>query len=214
MNKLKTLLLTLVTLFAFTNVSNAFSLGGTYIEIGSSAVGAAFDGDFTNGADKSTGTLGKTAVTTHYGLGYMTSRDRKLGLDVGYMWHPGEAKLNTTSDNTNTDVTFKIADSTEYYISPMINITEDASLYVKYAWNESDLTVTGDVTKLSSMDGTTTAIGTVMSWGSNLYIRTEAGTIDYDKLQAKGLGTSIATTEIVNADPEVNYGKIAIGYKF
>ena len=64
------------------------------------------------------------------------------------------------------------------------------------------------------MDGTTTAIGTVMSWGSNLYIRTEAGTIDYDKLQAKGLGTSIATTEIVNADPEVNYGKIAIGYKF
>ena len=85
MNKLKTLLLTLVTLFAFTNVSNAFSLGGTYIEIGSSAVGAAFDGDFTNGADKSTGTLGKTAVTTHYGLGYMTSRDRKLGLDVGYL---------------------------------------------------------------------------------------------------------------------------------
>ena len=47
MNKLKTMLLTLVTLFAFTNVSNAFSLGGTYLEVGSSAVGAAFDGDFT-----------------------------------------------------------------------------------------------------------------------------------------------------------------------
>jgi hypothetical protein len=215
MNKLKTMLLTLVTLFAFTNVSNAASLNGVYLEVGSSAIGADFDGNHNDDdGDVSKGTLGKTAVTSHYGLGYMTNRSNKVGLDIGYMWYPGEAKVKATSDNTNTDVTFEISDSTEYYISPMINITEDASLYFKYAWNESDIKTTGDVTKLTSMDGETVALGTVMSWGSNLYIRTEAGITDYDNLTASGLGTNISTSVTVKADPTVHYGKIAIGYKF
>ena len=215
MNKLKTMLLTLVTLFAFTNVSNAASLNGVYLEVGSSAIGADFDGNHNDDdGDVSKGTLGKTAVTSHYGLGYMTNRSNKVGLDIGYMWYPGEAKVKATSDNTNTDVTFEISDSTEYYISPMINITEDASLYFKYAWNESDIKTTGDVTKLTSMDGETVALGTVMSWGSNLYIRSEAGMTDYDKLTSAGLGNTIGTDESVTAEPEVYYGKIAVGYKF
>ena len=98
----------------------------------------------------------------------------------------------------------------------MINITEDASIYVKYAWNEADVKVTGDVTKISSMDGNTVALGTVMSWGSNLYIRSEAGMIDYDNLSTKGLGTTggVPTTTSVTADPKIHYGKIAVGYKF
>ena len=53
-----------------------------------------------------------------------------------------------------------------------------------------------------------------MSWGSNLYIRTEAGMTDYDKLTSEGLGNTIGSDESVSATPEVNYGKIAIGYKF
>jgi hypothetical protein len=106
----------------------------------------------------------------------------------------------------------------------MLNITDDASIYIKFGQNSSDLNITGDVTKLSSMDGSTVAAGTVMSWGSNLYIRTEAGITDYDQLKVSGLGTScnasgsnagcVATTTTVTADPTVHYGKIAIGYKF
>ena len=215
MNKLKIMLCTLVAIFGFTTVSNAASLNGVYLEVGSSAIGADFDGNHNDDdGDVSKGTLGKTAVTAHYGLGYMTNRSNKVGLDIGYMWYPGEAKVKATSDNTNTDVTFEISYSTEYYISPMINITEDASLYFKYAWNESDIKTTGDVTKLTSMDGETVALGTVMSWGSNLYIRTEAGITDYDNLSASGLGTNISTSVTVKADPTVHYGKIAIGYKF
>ena len=215
MNKLKIMLCTLVAIFGFTTVSNAASLNGVYLEVGSSAIGADFDGNHNDDdGDVSKGTLGKTAVTSHYGLGYMTNRSNKVGLDLGYMWYPGEAKVKATSDDTNTDVTFEISDSTEFYISPMINITEDASLYFKYAWNESDIKTTGDVTKLTSMDGETVALGTVMSWGSNLYIRTEAGITDYDSLTASGLGTNISTSVTVKADPTVHYGKIAIGYKF
>tara|TARA_B110000259_G_scaffold147907_1_gene166793 strand:+ start:719 stop:1381 length:663 start_codon:yes stop_codon:yes gene_type:complete len=220
MNKIKTMLLTIVAIFGFTTVSNAFSLSGAYLELGTSAVGVEMSGSHNdNDGDISVGSLGKTAVTTSYGLGYMTSRSNKMGLDAGYLWTPGEAKFKATSDDTATDVTFEISDSTEYYISPMINITEDASVYLKFGWNESDIKTTGDVTKLNSMEGTTVALGTVMSWGSNLFIRTEAGMTDYDSLTAKGLGPVATTGRIgtdvsVKADPTVHYGKIAIGYKF
>jgi hypothetical protein len=53
-----------------------------------------------------------------------------------------------------------------------------------------------------------------MSWGSNLYIRSEAGMTEYDKITSKGLGNTIGSDEEVTANPELYYGKIAVGYKF
>jgi len=227
MNAIKSAVFGVLASFALITSSYAASLSGAYLEVGSSAIGVELDGNHndTNGT-VSTGQLGKTAVTASYGLGWMIGKGGKLGLDVGYMFTPGEAKLTTSSDHAQSagDVTFEVSDSTEYYLAPMLNITDDASLYLKYGVNSSDLNITGDVTKLSSMDGTTVAVGTIMSWGSNLYIRTEAGMTDYDKLTVSGLGTScnaagnnagcVATTTKVTADPTVHYGKIAIGYKF
>ena len=215
MNKLKTILCTIVAIFGFTSVSNA-AMNGLYLELGSSAAGVAIDGSATDTGSNSTtvGTVGKTAVTVSYGLGYMTSRDNKMGIDVGYMWTPGEAKMKRTSDDSGSDVTFELSDATEYYIAPMLNITDTASIYYKFGKNSTDVKTTGDVRKITSMDGDTQAIGTVMSWGSNLYIRTEAGMTEYDKLTSEGLGTTIGTDESVSATPDVHYGKIAIGYKF
>ena len=217
MKSIQSALFGILATFALITSSNAASLGGVYFEVGSSAVGVELDGNHndTNGT-VSTGQLGKTAVTGSYGLGYMLGKSNKLGVDLGYMFTPGEAKLTTSSDHSQSagDVTFEVSDSTEYYIAPMLNITDDASIYIKFGQNSSDLNITGDVTKLSSMDGSTVAAGTVMSWGSNLYIRTEAGMTEYDKLTSQGLGNTIGTDESVTATPEVHYGKIAIGYKF
>ena len=216
MKNLKTMFGVLVILSGLTTTSNAAGIEGLYFEVGSSAAGVAIDGNATDTGSNSTsvGSVGKTAVIAHYGGGYMTNRSSMLGLDVGYMFTPGEAKIARTSDDTGSDVTFEISDSTEYYLAPMINISEDASLYLKFGWNDADIKTTGDVTKLNSMDGDTIAVGTVMSWGSNLYIRSEAGMTEYDKLTASGLGSTIGTDETVTATPEVYYGKIAIGYKF
>ena len=216
MTKLKLVFGTIVILFSLTTVSNSASLNGLYLEVGSSAAGVAIDGSATDTGSNSTtvGSAGKTAIIAHYGAGYMTNRSSMLGLDVGYIFTPGDAKVKRTSDSSGSDVTFEISDSTEYYVAPMVNISEDASLYLKFGWNSSDVTTTGDVTKLSSMDGDTLAVGTVMSWGSNLFIRSEAGMTEYDNLSAKGLGNTIGTDEEVTASPEVYYGKIAIGYKF
>ena len=155
-------------------------------------------------------------MTASYGLGYMTDRSKKMGLDFGYMWTPGEAKISRTSDGSGSDVTFEISDSTDYYVAPMINITEDASLYLKFGWTESDVKTTGDVKKITSMDGTTVAVGTIMSWGSNLYIRTEAGMTEYDTLKFTGLGSAggVSASETITATPDVHYGRISIGFKF
>jgi hypothetical protein len=220
MNNIKGLLFTVIALFALTNVSNAAGIGGVYLEVGTSAVGSELDGKVVETAstpnETSTGQVGKTAVTTSYGLGFMTDRSRKVGLDVGYMINPGSAKIKSDTTQGGGEVTFEITDSTDYYLAPMINITEDASLFVKFGKAKSDLKIVGDVTKLNSMEGDTLALGTVMSWGSNLYIRTEAGKTKYDGLKVVGLGTAggVAATTTVTADPTVHYGKIAIGYKF
>ena len=216
MKTIKSALFGFIALMALTSTSSSFSLNGVYLEASTSAAGVAIDGSATDTGSNSTtvGSVGETYASVSYGLGYMTNRSKKMGLDVGYMWVPGEAKLKRTSDGSGSDVTFEISDSTEYYFAPMINITEDASLYVKFGYNDSDVKTTGDVDKITSMDGETIAIGTVMSWGSNLFIRTEAGMTEYDKLTSKGLGNTIGTDESVTATPDVHYGKIAIGYKF
>ena len=201
--------------------ANAASLSGLYLELGSSAVGVEMDGNFNDDdGDISYGTVGKTAVTGSYGLGFMTSRENPLSLDLGYTWSPGDAKIKATSDDSNTDATLEVSDATEWYVAAMANITEDASVYFKYGGNDADITVTGDINNPGGLSGTTVALGTVMSWGSNMYIRTEAGITDYDQISATGKGTSaeneggIGTDVKVTADPTVHYGKIAIGFKF
>jgi hypothetical protein len=110
----------------------------------------------------------------------------------------------------------EVSDSTEWYIAAMANMAEDASLYFKYGGTDADITVTGDINDPGDLSGTTVALGTLMSWGSNMYIRTEAGMTDYDQISATGKGTTggVPTSVKVTADPTVHYGKIAIGFKF
>jgi len=217
-NTLKGMLFAVSAMFALTTVASAGPLNNVYLEVGGSAVGAIAEGSSNDAQSATTtGAVGKTATTADYGIGFMSNRDRKMGFDIGYIVTPGQAKISHTSDSaTATKVSLDISDMTQYYIAPMINITEDASIYVKFAQNSTDLTVVGDVNKISSMDGDTIAVGTVMSWGSNLYMRTEAGQTEYDTLKFTGLGTAggVLTTETVTVTPKVNYGRIALGYKF
>ena len=214
---MKKLLISVLASLFVASYANAASLSGVYFELGTSAVGVEMDGGYNdNDGDISSGTVGKTAVTGSYGLGFMTSRDRPFSLDLGWSTHPGSAKISTVSDNTNTDVSFEVSDMTELYLGLMGNITEDASVYFKYGKNDAGVTVTGDINNPGDLSGTTVALGTVMSWGSNMYIRTEAGKTDYDQISATGKGTAggIGTDVKVTADPTIHYGKIAIGFKF
>ena len=222
MKTIKSALFAVAALLALTSASSAASLNGLYLEAGGSAIGTELDGSQTDASGVTQGQVGKTAITGSYGIGWMSSSENTLGFDFGYIFTPGEAKIKMTSDSvadsgtTLSDVTYAVSDSTEYYIAPMVNISETSSLYLKYGWNSTDITVTGDVTKPNSLDGTTIALGTVMRWGSNLFVRSEAGITSYDEITSKGLGTAngVDTTTSVKADPSTHYGKIAIGYQF
>lgn len=218
MKTIKSALFTVVALLALTSVSSAAGLNGVYLEASANAVGAIAEGSSNDAESQTTtGAVGKTAISASYGLGFMTDRSRGMGLDFGYAMTPGQAKISHTSDSTTaTNVSLDIDSMNEFYLAPMINMTEDASVYFKYGWNKTDLTVVGDVNKISSMDGNTVALGTIMSWGSNLYLRTEAGQTEYDTLKFTGLGTAggVLTTETITVTPKVNYGRVALGYKF
>jgi len=218
MTTIKSALFTVVALLALTSVSSAASLNGVYLEASANAVGAIAEGSSNDAQSATTtGAVGKTAISASYGLGYMTDRSKGMGFDFGFAMTPGQAKIAHTSDSlTKTKVSLDIDSMNELYISPMINMTEDASVYFKYGWNKTDLKVVGDVNKINSMNGNTVALGTIMSWGSNLYLRTEAGQTEYDTLKFTGLGgtNGVKTSETLTVEPKINYGKIAIGYKF
>ena len=134
MKTIKSAIITGVVFLGLTSILSAASLNGVYLEVGTSAIGVEADGNHTDTGSNSTtvGSVGKTAVTASYGLGYMLNKSGKLGLDIGYFVTPGEAKISGTSDSATSDVTFEVSDSKEYYIAPMLNITDDASLYVKF----------------------------------------------------------------------------------
>ena len=111
MKTIKSALFAVIALFAFTSASSASPLTGVYAELGTSAVGVSLDGTVTE-ADNTipeitTGQIGKTAITVSYGLGYMTNRARTFGVDVGYMWNPGEAKIKSDTSDKNGNVNDK-----------------------------------------------------------------------------------------------------------
>ena len=139
-------------------------------------------------------------------------------INIGVSLNPGDAKFDVDSggsaNTNNTDVTLELGDLVTFYIAPGFSISENSALYIKYGQTEADLQVTGDVTKLTSLDGTTIAIGTIGQHESGMYFQTEAGITEYDNLTLTGLGTYIATTNSATADPTVAYGQVSMGFRF
>jgi len=141
-----------------------------------------------------------------------------LLIDVGAMYTNGEAKISASSGDggTTNDVTIEFSELTEYYIAPTVALSETSSLYFKYGQSEAKTKVTGDVTDPSDLSGTTYAIGTRTALNSGIYLRTEAGYTEYDKISLKGKGSTggIAATTTVSADPVIAFGRVSIGFKF
>jgi len=222
MNKLKTLLIAaLVSTVSTAVLANAGNFAGPYVGIQSSAIGVELDSKYIEAASSesntTTGTVGKTAVIAGAELGYAIPLGDGLLLDFGATFVEGDAKLkyNTTDAGAgNTDVTFEVQDQYTYYIAPTVALSETSSAYFKYGTVDSDVTIVGDVTKITELSGEVYAIGTRTVLGNGLYIRSEAGIQEFDKLSTTGLGTSVPTTTTVTADPTIAYGAISVGFKF
>ena len=142
----------------------------------------------------------------------------KFFLGVGGSLNPGDAKLSVdaggSANTDNSDVTIEFSDMVTWYVQPGIAISDNSAVYLKFGHTSADLTITGDVTKLSSLDGTTYGIGTVSKADSGFFIKTEAGWIDFDSMKLTGLGTYIGTSKSATADPTSAYGQVSIGIQF
>jgi len=163
--------------------------------------------------------VGKAAAIAGIQIGYAIPIGNTFLLDIGASYLSGEAKIEALTDDTvaKGNVSFKIDDVRTIFIAPTIALSETSSLYVKIGLSEADVGVTGDISTPADLSGTNLAIGTRSVLASGIFIRTEAGMIDYNEIGAHGLGNAtvpIPVTSQYSAEPTVAYGSITIGMRF
>ena len=228
MNKLIKIVSVLAVLAGFSItplMADSSDFAGVYVGITSSAVGVELDGKHTSGADGvgevTTGIIGRVAAIAGGEIGYAIPVSDTMLIDVGASYYSGNAKISTTNTDTSAtaDVTFKMTDLMTAYIAPTVALSDTSSIYLKIGAMEAETSTTGDVTQPGDLSGTLIGVGTRSLTSTGIYIRTEAGMVDFSNVSvtgkgAGGSGKTIATTSTVSADPTVAYGLVSIGFKF
>ena len=207
------------------------NFAGPYVGFQIAAVGVELDGEVTSGADAvgetTTGSVGKTAIIGGLELGYVVPfGESGVLLDVGFSYIAGGAKFKTSSTDTSAaaDVIFEVDDMYTGWIAPSFALSDTSSAYLKLGYSYAEVSISGDVAQVDNMEGVTGAVGTRTVLESGLFIKTEAGITQFDKIATKGLGsgggggtaasTSVETSTNVSATPTVAYGSISIGMRF
>ena len=111
------------------------------------------------------------------------------------------------------------SDFETYYIAPSIAVSESSALYIKLGSSTADVAATGDFTGTSSkeLDGDLYAFGSTTMFPSGIFVKAEAGIIEYDNIFVNDIGTADENGTVkgdVNADPSMAYGGVTLGYKF
>lgn len=199
-------------------MANEEAFAGPYIGVNAAVVGVEADASHNdNQGNVTTGTAGKVATIAGAELGYAIPMGGMI-LDVGGTFFSGEAKLASKTDlaskSNSTEVKFQVNDMWTAYIAPTFVMSDTSSIYFKIGVVEAETSVSGDVTAPGDLEGETYAIGTRTVLDSGLFVRSEAGLHEFDKITVTGKGTNITTTTTVSADPTIAYGSISVGYKF
>ena len=243
MKKLRTILcavsaLVLTSMTTSPLLADSANFAGPYVGFQVNAVGVELDGEVTSGADAvgetTTGSVGKTAIIGGLELGYVIPMgDSGVLLDIGLSYIAGGAKFKTSSTDAKAtaDVIFEVDDLYTGWIAPAFALSETSSAYLKVGYTHATVSVSGDVAPINDMEGVTAAIGTRTVLESGLFIKSEAGITQYDKIATTGLGKgggagctdaasaacaskSVETSTNVSATPTVAYGSISIGMRF
>ena len=228
MNKLIKMVSVLAVLTGFSItplMADSSDFAGAYLGVQAQVVGVELDGKHTSGADDTgevtTGVAGRVSAIAGAEIGYAIPITDDMLLDIGANYYSGDAKITTSNTDTTAtaDVTFTMSNMVSAYIAPTYAFSDTASIYLKVGWVEADTKTVGDVTQPSDLQGTLIGIGSRSLLGNGMFVRTEAGMIDFDNISVKGkneaaAGKRIATTSTVSADPLVAYGSVSIGYKF
>ncbi len=222
MNKLKTMLFALV-FGALTTPLSAGSgdFAGPFIAVQGQSAGVALDGSYKDSDNVTTeGTGGKLIQLGTAEIGYSLPIGDTFFVTLGYGIQPGKAEISKHDDAADAaDIKVKAEDFETYYIAPSVAVSETSALYIKLGTSSADLNITGDYTGTASkdMDGDLYAFGTTTQFPSGIFVKAEAGIVEYDNIFVNDIGTADEDGTVkgdVNADPSIAYGGITLGYKF
>ena len=222
MNKLKTTLLALMFGVVTTPlVAGSSDHAGPFIAVQGQSAGVALNGSYIDSDLETTeGTGGKLVQIGSAEIGYNIPVGDLFFVTLGYGVSPGSAAISHADDAADAaDVRVEASDFETYYIAPSIAVSESSALYIKLGSSTADVAATGDFTGTSSkeLDGDLYAFGSTTMFPSGIFVKAEAGIIEYDNIFVNDIGTADENGTVkgdVNADPSMAYGGVTLGYKF
>jgi hypothetical protein len=215
-----------VVLLASLGLATTPSLGGSsdfsgiYGALHASVNGVGLDGTYTDSNDETTnGMIGAFVPAGGAEIGVNIPLGDVFFLGVGVTQIAGQADVAVSDDyEDNNDWAATVSNLRTWYIQPSVSLWDNSAIYVKVGNADGQFDVydqTGaeacDPTDQCELSGRTYAIGTTTIANSGLFIKTEAGAIQYDQFKITGIGGD--TDRVVEGDPLVGYGHVSIGYK-
>ena len=221
MKQLRNMLIAAIAIVSFSVSAQADSQNarGLYFGVSGSAMGVELDGSYTDAKGVITkGKGGAIESTPAIDLGYNWAMGDRFYVGFGLSHTPGKANIGKADDAADAaDITLEADNFMNYYIAPALMVSESTSLFVKWGQSKADLKVTGNFTGAAAneLSGDSLSFGSSTFFSSGMYISTEAGMTDYDKITVKDIGNaSDAGTGDASASPTLAFGTVTIGYKF
>lgn len=204
----------LVSMATTPSIAGSADFAGPYIALQMSVNGAELSGEHIDEDGANTeGTGGKVFPLIGGEIGYNIPMGEIFYLTLGASVNPGSARITEANDFADAaDVTVTLSDQVVYFIRPSIAFSSNSSAFIKLGKSEANVRMTETTTPFADLKGNTYAIGTTTLYDSGMFIQTEVGITDFDDVTATGIGSS--SSAVVNADPNMAYGNVAIGYKF
>jgi len=182
---------------------NVVAIPGTH-----TAGGAGVDSENgTQNVETTEGTIGGFAPTAGYEIGFNLPLGDTFFVTVAFADGGGKSAAIAKVDDANgiSDVSLHASNPSWWYIAPAISIFDNSAVYFKWGQAHADLTAIGDLTgSPGNIEGDMWGIGTTSIASNGLFLKTEAGAIQYSEFKITGLGGDANTT--VEGKPLVGYG--------
>jgi len=214
-------------------MAGSSDFSGIYGALFGSAGGAEIDGTHT--AQDTTATVGDVTQGQVGGIfpigGYEVGFNLPLGdmffLGVGHSWVQGGSVTLARGTDTNTQKTENKSTDIHnaqgnfhltakglqsVYIQPSLSIFDNAAIYAKIGRTVADLELHGDATGTpNNLTGDTWGVGTIAMSPAGLFVKTEGSFTSFKDINIVGVGGS---NSLVEGNPDVVQGTVAIGFKF
>lgn len=201
---------------------------GIYAAVYGSAAGAEIDGTHTSGADRDEvvkGQVGGVFPVGGYDIGFNLPLGDMFFVGVGHSWtmsgtvtvadgvEDNKGGSNSEGDGqSNASYHLKAKDLKSVYVMPSLSIYDNSAIYLKYGRTIADTELTGGVHGTpNNLTGEHYGVGTIAMTNSGIFIKTEGTLTVFDDINIIGAASQAS---LVEGNPDVVAGTIAIGFKF